>query len=287
MKSAHFPQISEFENIGVFAEILPIDKYQLVKFAQGKYVVAVTGDGVNDLPALKAADVSIAVKNAVDALKSAADLNLLGGGISVIRDAIVESRKIFGRLYSYSVYRISESFRVVLTIAILGLIYGTYPLLPLQLILLALLNDIPIISLAFNRVKIATEPSKINAKARLKLSTLFGLVGVINSILFVVIFRNYLHLGWESIQTLFFLKLTVSGHMLIYVAHTKERWYKYLPSKQVIWATLATQLVATIFAAVGIFMSKVPPGLIIFVWLWAIFWMQVSEIVKDIQKDNK
>ncbi len=273
----------EFNGIGAFAEILPVDKYRLVKFAQGKYVVAVTGDGVNDLPALKAADVSIAVKNAVDALKSAADLNLLGSGISVIRDAIIESRKIFARLYSYSVYRISESFRVVLTIAILGLLYGAYPLQPIQLILLALLNDIPIISLAFNRVKIAAEPSKINAKSRLILSTLFGSVGLLNSTLFVIIFRNILHFGWEPIQTLFFLKLTVSGHMLIYVAHTKERWYKYLPSKQVIWATLITQLVATTFAAAGIFMPKVSPVLIVFVWLWAIFWMQVSEFMKDIR----
>ena len=278
--------VDEFENIGVFAEILPIDKYHLVKFAQGKYVVAVTGDGVNDLPALKAADVSIAVKNAVDALKSAADLNLLGTGVSVIHDAIIESRKIFARLYAYSVYRISESYRVVLTIALLGVVYGTYPLQPIQLILLALLNDVPIISLAFNRVKIATKPSKINVKARLILSTLFGSVGVLNSVLFVIITRNILHMNWEIIQTLFFLKLTVSGHMLIYVAHTKERWYRYLPSKEVIWATLATQLVATFFAASGIFMPKVSPLLIVLVWLWAILWMQVSELMKGIGKKD-
>ncbi len=270
----------EFESVGVFAEILPEDKYHLVKIAQKKYVVAVTGDGVNDLPALKAADVSIAVKNAVDALKSAADLNLLGSGISVIRDAIIESRKIFARLYSYSIYRISESYRVVLTIAVLGLIYGTYPLQPIQLILLALLNDIPIISLAFNRVKIATRPSKINAKDRLMLSTLFGSVGLLNSFLFIVILRNILHMDWQPIQTLFFLKLTVSGHMLIYVAHTKQHWYKYLPSRSVMVATFATQIVATVFAVAGIFMPRVSIVLVIFVWFWAILWMQVSELMK-------
>ncbi len=274
----------EFEDIGVFAEISPIDKYDIVKFAQDKYVVAVTGDGVNDLPALKKADVSIAVKNAVDALKSSADINLMGSGVSVICDAIIESRKIFERLYSYSVYRISESFRIVLTITILGIFYGTYPLLPIQLILLALLNDIPIISLAFNRVKIATKPSKINARARLKMSALFGFVGVINSILFVAILRNILHFNWDIIQTLFFLKLTVSGHMLIYIAHIKERWYKYLPSIQVIWATGTTQIIATVFAATGIFMTRVSFGWIIFVWLWALLWMQVSEYTKSLSK---
>jgi H+-transporting ATPase len=272
----------EFEKIGTFAEILPDDKYELARFARDHYTVAVTGDGVNDLPALKMADVGIAVKNSVDALKSTADLVLMSDGISVIRDAIIESRKIFSRLYVYSVYRISESFRVIVTIAILGIIYGEYPLMPIQLIILALLNDIPIISLAFNRVEITTTPSEINAKARLILSTLFGFVGVVNSLLFVAIARNFFHLGWDAIQTMFFLKLTVSGHMLIYVAHTKKRWYRYLPSKEVILATLATQFIGTIFSGCGFFMTKISIPLIIFSWIWAAIWMQVSELTKDL-----
>ena len=270
----------EFDKIGVFAEILPSDKSDLVKLAHENYTVAVTGDGVNDLPALKTADIGIAVKNAVDALKSAADLTLFTNGIFVIKNALIESRKIFARLYTYSIYRISESFRVIVTIALLGIIYNTYPLSPLQLILLALLNDIPIISLAFNRVKIARKPSSIKAKARLKLSLLFGTVGTINSFIFFIITNNILHLSWETIQTLFFLKLTVSGHMLIYVAHTKERWWKFLPSKEVIIATTATQLLGTIFALLGIFMSQVSWQWIFFVWIWAFSWSQVSELMK-------
>ncbi len=279
---------AEFEKIGTFAEILPDDKYELVRFARERYSVAVTGDGVNDLPALKMADVGIAVKNAVDALKSTADLVLMSDGISVICDAIIESRKIFSRLYVYSVYRISESFRIIVTIAVLGIIYGTYPLQPIQLIILALLNDIPIISLAFNRVKITTTPSEIKAKSRLILSTLFGFVGVVNSLLFVAIARNFFHLGWDAIQTMFFLKLTVSGHMLIYVAHTKERWYRYLPSKEVIFATLATQIIGTIFSGCGFFMTRISISLIVFSWIWSAIWMQVSEFTKDLsRKINK
>jgi len=273
----------EFKNIGAFAEILPADKYQLVKIAKRDYVVAVTGDGINDLPALKEANVSIAVKNAVDALKSAADINLMKSGISVIKDAIIESRKIFARLYAYSVYRISESFRVIVTIVMLGIVYGVYPLSAMQLIILALLNDIPIISLAFNRVKVAAEPSKIDVKSRLFISLLFGMVGTVNSFLFVILLRNFVGLDWGIIQTLFFLKLTVSGHLLVFVAHTSERWYKYLPSKQVIWAILLTQLTATLFAVLGFFMNKVSLPMVIFVWIWAIFWMQVSEWMKDLK----
>lgn len=290
MIGSNFNRISKkgFDRSSVFAEILPSDKSALVEAARSmNYTVAVTGDGVNDLPALKTADVGIAVKNAVDALKSTADLTLFTHGVTVIKDAIIESRKIFSRLYSYSVYRISESFRIIITIAVLGILYENYPLTPIQLILLALLNDIPIISLAFNRVKIAKKPSSINAKERLKLSTAFGMVGTINSLLFFLIIKNIFQFDWNIIQTLFFLKLTVSGHMLIYVAHTKERWWRYLPSKEVILATGLTQLIGTFFAAAGIFMAKVNIKWIIFVWIWAIFWTQVSELTKYLNQKFK
>lgn len=266
----------------IYAEILPQDKYKLVKESMLTHVVAVTGDGVNDLPAVKMADVGMAVSNAVDALKSAADIVLTSSRIAIIKNTIIDARKIFARVYSYSVYRISESFRVIITIAVLGLIYHEYPLTPIQLILLALLNDIPIISLAFNRVKVATKPDKIKVKERFILSSLFGFVGVVNSLLLFFIMNNYLHLSWEIIQTIFFLKLAVSGHLLIFVAHTKERWYKFLPSKEVIGATIITQLIATSLAFFGIFVSRISVGWIIFVWIWAIFWMQVGEIAKII-----
>ncbi len=274
----------DFEKTGAFAEIFPADKYDLVQLAQQRYLVAVTGDGINDLPALKAANVGIAVKNAVDALKSAADLVLVGSGISIIRDAIIESRKIFTRLYTYSIYRMSESFRIIIAILFLGIFYGIYPLTPIQLILLALLNDIPIISLAFNRVKIATKPAHIDAKKRFKESAMFGLVGTLNSFLLVILARNLWHLDWSFIQTLFFLKLTVSGHLLIYVVHTKKHWWRFLPSREVIWATAATQIVASLFAFFGLFMQPISLGWIIFIWLWALVWMQILDFLKRPQK---
>ncbi|HTW96103.1 MAG TPA: plasma-membrane proton-efflux P-type ATPase [Candidatus Methylomirabilis sp.] len=278
----NFP--AKLKSVSVFAEILPQDKYEIVKYFQKKYVVAATGDGINDLPALKVADVGIAVSNAVSALKSLADIVLLGQGLLVIKDAILESRKIFVRLYNYTVYRISESFRLIITILILGLWYGFYPLQPLQIILLAFLNDIPIISLAFDRVKIAAKPSEINIKERRVTSMLFGSVGIINSLLMFFLMTKVFHFTLPIIQTMFFLKLTVSGHALIFVAHTKERWYKFLPSKEVIAATLTTQAIATALAISGFMMpAGISPLYAVFVWLWAFLWMQISEVTKDLQ----
>ncbi len=270
-----------FRSAQAFAEILPEDKLALVERARKFYVVASNGDGINDLPAVKAANVGFAVSNAVDALKGAADIVLLSSGIGVIKDAIIEGRKIFERLYAYSLYRISESFRLIVTIVILGIVTGTYPLSPLQLILLALLNDIPIISLAADRVRIGNRPAKLDVRKQFEQSLLYGCVGIVNSLLIYFIAVYFLHLPLPVLETLFFLKLTVSGHLLIYVAHTKERWWRYLPSRTVILATTLTQALATILALTGWLMpAPLPWPLAVFIWLWCIGFMQFGELVK-------
>lgn len=213
---------------------------------------------------------------------------LLSNGISVFKDAVIESRKIFERIYTYSLYRISESFRLIVTIAVLGILYRVYPLTPLQIILIAVLNDIPIISLAFDRVKIASKPSKIDPKKRFILSTAFGLFGIVNSLSLFFLTYNIWHLDWNIIQSMFFLKLTVSGHLLIYVAHTKEVWYKFLPSKEVVLATTITQLIATILVLTGIMMpGKISMLQVIFVWAWAFFWMFATEGGKQLLVDKE
>lgn len=277
----------QFLNTSAFVEILPEDKFRLAERAKQFFTVAVNGDGVNDLPAVKSANVGIAVANAVAALKSAADIVLLTNGIGVIKDAIIESRKIFARVYFYSVYRISESFRLIVTTAILGILYKTYPITPLQIILLALLNDLPIISLAFDRVRLPNRPSQIPVKERFILSTLYGMVGVANSLILFFLMVAVWHLPWEFVQVMYFLKLTVSGHMLIFVAHTKKHWWQFLPSKEVMIATFTTQITASLLALTGLFMpGKLPLHFILLVWGWAFIWMQVSEIPKALVKDD-
>lgn len=269
-----------FATTAAFAEVLPKDKLTLVTHAQQDYVVASTGDGVNDLPALRKADVGIAVANAVDALKGTADIVLLADGIGVLQTALTEARKIFFRLYNYSVYRISESFRLIVTALVLGLIIKGFPLTPVQIILLAFLNDIPIITLAFDRVKRADRPADLAPRERFILGTLFGLVGVAESLCLYFLLADVVHVPLVLIQTAFFLKLTVSGHMLIYVAHTKERWWKFLPAKSVIWATSLTQAAATCLAVFGVFVAAIPLSLVAFVWVWTFSWMQAGEAVK-------
>lgn len=272
--------IDQLDQTAVFAEVLPDDKFRIVKLASGHYVAAATGDGVNDLPALKRASVGIAVNNAVDALKGAADIVLLTNGIGVVRDAIIEARKIFARTYYYSVYRISESFRLIISIAILSVLYGSFPMTPVQIILLALLNDLPIITLAYDKVTATKEPSSIHSRQRFTLASLFGVVGIAESVGLFLLMRNAWHLSTPVIQTMFFLKLTISGHLLIYVAHTHERWWQQLPSKQIIWATALTQLAATVIALSGWFFKGISFKQAVVVWLWCLVWMQVAAVVQ-------
>jgi len=229
---------------------------------------------------MSAADVGIAVQGAVDAARSNADISLTRSGLSAIKDAILQARTIFARLYNYSVYRISESFRLVVSIALLGMMYGEFPLTALQIILIAFLNDIPIISLAYDHVLAPHRPAKINVRQRFIKSSLFGLTGVANSVILFLIMNNVWHLSLAVIQTAYFLKLTVSGHMLIYVAHTEHKWWRFLPSKQVIIATSATQLLATALALFGWLVAAIPWWLVVVVWLWSFLWMQIAEMTK-------
>lgn len=280
-KTGHMTS-AELQKTDVFAEVLPDDKFRIVQLAAQKYVVAATGDGVNDLPALKLASVGIAVKNAVDALKSSADIVLMTNGIGVARNAIIEARKIFMRTYYYSVYRISESSRLIISIALLSVAYGSFPITPIQIILLALLNDLPIITLAYDHVKVGTAPAVIRTKQRFVYATLLGLIGVGTSVTFFVLAYDVLHLPIAQVQTMFFLKLAISGHMLIYVAHTKHLWWRWLPSKSVIIATTLTQLFATAIAISGLFFPAISVGQALFVWVWALAWMQITELAKQI-----
>lgn len=275
----------DFRGAAGFAEVLPEDKLHLVELAQKSNTVASTGDGANDLAAIRAADVGIAVANAVSALKQSADIVLSQKGITVINTAIISAREIFERVYTYSMYRISESVRVIITIAFLTAMTGAFPLSPLQLILLAVFNDVPIISLAFNRVVASAKPAHIRPRERMISSSLYGLFGVIHSVLFFLLF-TYLGYPEAIVSTLFFLKLVLSGHLLIFVVHTPKLWWTWLPSAPVVASVVLTQGLASLCAFMGWFMNPVPFSLILFTWLWSLVWMQGLVLIKWFLKKN-
>ncbi len=138
-----------------------------------------TGDGVNDAPALKKADCGIAVSGATDAARAAAAIVLMTPGLSVIIDAIKESRRIFQRMNSYAIYRIAETLRVLFFMTLAILIFNFYPLTAVMIVMLALLNDGAILSIAYDNVHYKDKPEGWNMRMVLGVSTVLGIIGVV------------------------------------------------------------------------------------------------------------
>ena len=271
------------ENADGFAQVFPEHKYRIVELLQGKgHIVGMTGDGVNDAPALKKADAGVAVDGATDAAKSAADVVLTKPGLSVIIDAIKESRKIFERMTNYAVYRIAETSRVLIFISLAILFFNFYPVTAVMIVILALLNDIPIMTIAYDNVRVQEKPVRWNMRGVLIVASLLGTTGVVSSFGLLIIGLYVFHLSVGTLQTLIFLKMAVAGHLTIYLARTGVRhfWKRPLPASILFAATEGTQVVGTLFAVFGVFMNPIGWGFAAFVWGYALLSFLITDQLK-------
>jgi H+-transporting ATPase len=264
-----------------FAEVFPEHKYRIVELLQRKgHIVGMTGDGVNDAPALKKANAGIAVEGATDAAKSAADLVLTKPGLSVIIDAIKESRKIFQRMTNYGTYRIAETIRVLLFMTASIIIFQFYPVTALMLVLLALLNDLPIMTIAYDNVKYSDKPEKWDMRTLLGIATFLGIIGVFSSFGILYIGLMVLKLDPLVLQSFIYLKLSVAGHLTVFVARTKGPFWSVKPAKPLLFAVIATQLVATVITVYGILLPAMGWGLALLVWGYALSLFIVTDFAK-------
>jgi H+-transporting ATPase len=264
-----------------FAQVFPEHKYHIVEVLQKHgHIVGMTGDGVNDAPALKKADAGIAVSGATDAARSAADIVLLTPGLSVIIDAVKESRRIFQRMNSYSIYRIAETVRVLLFMTLSILVFNFYPVTAVMIVLLALLNDGAILSIAYDRVYYSDEPEAWDMPRVLGVATILGIIGVVATFGMFYIGERVLHLDRATIQSLMYLKLSVAGHLTIFVTRTRGHFWSIPPAPILVGAVLGTQAVATLIATFGVFMAPIGWKLALFVWGYALAWFLVNDWVK-------
>lgn len=271
----------EIEKADGFAQVFPEHKFHIVDVLQQRgHITGMTGDGVNDAPALKKADAGIAVSGATDAARAAADIVLLTPGLSVIIEAVKESRKIFQRMNSYAIYRIAETIRVLLFMTLCILIFNFYPVTAVMIVLLALLNDGAILSIAYDRTHYSNEPESWDMKVVLGVATMLGLMGVVETFGLFYIAEKYLHLNREIIQPLIYLKLSVAGHLTVFVARTRGPFWSIRPAWILLGAVVVTQLVATIISVYGILMPALGWKYAGVVWGYALVWFFIEDRVK-------
>jgi H+-transporting ATPase len=275
-------QLAEsIEQADGFAQVFPEHKYHIVDVLQHrKHIVGMTGDGVNDAPALKKSDCGIAVSDATDAARAAASIVLMTEGLSVIIEAIKESRKIFQRMNSYAIYRIAETLRVLFFMTLAILIFNFYPLTAVMIVMLALLNDGAILSIAYDNVHYKNKPEAWNMRMVLGIATVLGIIGVISAFGLFYLGERVFHLDREHIQTLMYLKLSVAGHLTIFLTRTRGPFWSIRPAPILWGAVLGTQTVATLFAVYGVFMTPLGWKWAGFVWGYALLWFLVNDRVK-------
>lgn len=269
------------ENADGFAEVFPEHKYHIVELLQDKgHIVGMTGDGVNDAPALKESDAGIAVAGATDAAKSAADIVLTKPGLSVIIDAFKESRRIFQRMNTYSIYRIAETVRVLFFIVVTILTFNFYPVTALMIVLLALFNDVPIMAIAYDNVHYSNEPEKWKMREVLTVSSLLGIVGVFVSFGIYYIGKEVLLLDFATLQSFIFLKLAVAGHLTIFLTRTRGHFWSIRPSGLLFWSAVITKLLATLVVVYGLFVAPIGWVLAGFIWAYALIAFVVTDFLK-------
>jgi H+-transporting ATPase len=281
-KKKETPQVTEeIEKADGFAQVFPEHKFHIVDVLQScGHIVGMTGDGVNDAPALKKADCGIAVSGATDAARAAASIVLLTSGLSVIIDAIKESRRIFQRMNSYAIYRIAETLRVLFFMTLCILVFNFYPVTAVMIVMIALLNDGAILSIAYDNVLYRNKPEAWNMRLVLSISTVLGVIGVAAAFLLFYLGERVFHMDRLTVQTLMYLKLSVAGHLTIFLTRTRGPFWSIRPAK-ILWiAVLGTQAIATLIAVYGLFMAPLGWQWAAFVWGYALVWALINDRIK-------
>jgi Mg2+-importing ATPase len=225
----------------IFAEIEPSQKERIVRaLRRSGHVVGYMGDGINDAPALHAADVSISVQGAVDAAKEAADIVLLDSDLNVLQAGVREGRRTFANTLKYVFMATSANFGNMVSMAAASLVLPFLPLLPKQVLLTNLLTDLPELGIATDRVdaELIERPQRWNVAFIRRFMVLFGLVSSLYDGLTFAVLLWGLRAGPAEFRTGWFVESVVSAALIVLVVRTRRPLLQSRPSRLLLLATL-------------------------------------------------
>jgi H+-transporting ATPase len=265
----------------VYARVLPEDKFHLIESLQrAGHVVGMTGDGVNDAPALKRAEVGIAVANATDVAKASASLVLTNPGLGDVLAAVETSRRIHQRMLTYTLNKIIKTLEIAVFLSLGVMLTGVWVVTPLLIVLLLFTNDFVTMSIATDRVSFSSKPDRWQIRTLMAAGG--ALAACILTLSFAVFFaaRAWLALSLAQLQTLIFLMLVFSGQGTVYLVRERGRFWRSAPSRWLLLASLADIAVVTVLAAHGIFMAALPLPLVAWLLLVLAIYLNLVDRLK-------
>lgn len=256
---ASIPVDELIEKADGFAGVFPEHKYEIVKKLQErKHICGMTGDGVNDAPALKKADIGIAVADATDAARSASDIVLTEPGLSVIISAVLTSRAIFQRMKNYTIYAVSITIRIVLGFLLVALIWK-FDFSPFMVLIIAILNDGTIMTISKDRVKPSPVPDSWKLKEIFATGVVLGTYMAIMTVVFFWLVHDTdfftksfgvrpIKNNVDELTAALYLQVSIISQALIFVTRSRSWSFVERPGLLLGIAFIAAQLVATLIS---------------------------------------
>lgn len=265
----------------VVAGVLPEDKFRLVQaFQRAGHVVGMTGDGVNDAPALKQAEVGIAVSSATDVARAAASAVLTEPGLTNVRSAVTIGRQIYQRMLTYTYNKIIKTFQIVLLLSVGLFLTGTFIITPRLVVLLLFANDFATMSLAADRVSYSRRPDRWPIRSIVIASLVLAAAWLVFSFGIYALGREVFHLPLPGLQTLVFVLLVFTGQANIYLVRERDHFWKSKPGRPLLISTLIDVSVVLIFAANGILMAPIEPALLIGLLILTVIYAVALDVLK-------
>jgi H+-transporting ATPase len=265
-----------------FAEVFPEDKFTIVTMLQKEgHISGMTGDGVNDAPALKQAEVGIAVASATDVAKASASIVLTHEGISDIVSAVEDGRKIFQRMLTYTLNKIIKTIQVALFLTTSFFIYRFFVTTPFDVILLLFANDFVTMSIATDNVSYSRNPEKWNVRSLVGSSMSLAILILVESFAILEI-GLLLGLNVSQIHTFIFDMLVFSGQFTVYMVRSRRRFWDSRPSRWLLTASAADIVAISLISWLGILVTPIPLMDVLLVLLLTFVAMAFIDLGKNV-----